>query len=217
MTVATGTELETVRHGPATAGSAIIWLHGLGADAHDFEPLMPMLGLPETRFIFPNAPVRPVTINGGMQMRAWYDFLSMDFASSEEPEHIQSSVSAVQGLMDEQMDAGLPSERLVMAGFSQGGVIALQAALTYDKPVAGVLALSTYLPQRFIRDSWPQSPNVLQCHGSHDPVIPLALGRKTSQSLQHAGVAVDFREYPMAHQVIDTEIQYIAQTLQRWL
>ena len=213
-----GASAETIIHEPdEAADSAIVWLHGLGADAHDFEPLMPVLGLSATRFIFPNAPVRPVTINGGMRMRAWYDFLSQDFAESEDLAQIEESVAAINRLVEAQIGQGIPAERIVLAGFSQGGVIALLTALTSNKKLAGVLALSAYIPTRLLQDSWPQQPPILQCHGSHDPIIPFAVAKATCQSLRASGIAVDFKEYPMAHQLCDAEVEAIKQSLREWL
>lgn len=217
MTTASVTALDTFQHEPDAVDSAVIWLHGLGADGHDFEPLMPVLGLARTRFIFPNAPVRPVTINGGMQMRAWYDFLSLDFSNGEEPAHIEASIQSIQALMDEQLLRGIDPQRMVLAGFSQGGAIALLAALTYPRPVAAVLALSTYIPQAFMRNAWPQQPAVLQCHGSSDPVIPYAVAKASYQALETAGIPVQFETYPMAHQVCDDEIVAIKQFLHKAL
>lgn len=206
--------VEAIIHEPAEAAdSAIIWLHGLGADAHDFEPLIPALGLSATRFIFPNASVRPVTINGGMRMRAWYDFLSLDFSASEDLQQIEESVVAINRLVDEQIVQGMAAERIMLAGFSQGGVIAFLTALTGNKKLAGVLALSTYIPARLLQDSWPQQPAVLQCHGSDDPVIPLAVAKATCQALLASAVVVDFKEYPMAHQICDAEIEAVKQFL----
>ncbi|HID82940.1 MAG TPA: alpha/beta fold hydrolase [Chromatiales bacterium] len=210
--------VEAIIHEPVEpADSAIIWLHGLGADAHDFEPLMPVLGLSATRFIFPNAPVRPVTINGGMRMRAWYDFLSQDFAESEDLPQIEESVAAINRLVDEQIVQGIPADRIVLAGFSQGGVIALLTALTGNKKLAGVLMLSAYIPKRLLQNSWPQQPRVLQCHGSHDPIIPLAVAKATCHALMASAVPVSFKEYPMAHQLCDDEIEAIKQSLREWL
>lgn len=209
---------EAIIHDPVEAAdSAIIWLHGLGADAHDFEPLMPVLGLSATRFIFPNAPVRPVTINGGMRMRAWYDFLSQDFSASEDLQQIKESVAAINRLVDKEIEQGIPAERIVLAGFSQGGVVAFLTALTGNKKLAGVLALSTYIPTRLLQDSWPQQPPILQCHGNDDPVIPLAVAKATCQALMASAVVVDFKEYPMAHQICDAEIEAIKQFLHEHL
>lgn len=208
------TIVEALTHEPAElADSAIIWLHGLGADAHDFEPLMPALGLATTRFIFPNAPVRPVTINAGMRMRAWYDFLNMDFSSSEDLQQISESVAMINSIVDTQIEQGIQAQRIILAGFSQGGVIALLSALTGNNKIVAVLALSTYIPERLLQDSWQQQPRILQCHGNADPVIPLPVARAACQSLKSAGVSVDFKEYPMAHQVCDAEIEAIKRFL----
>ncbi len=213
-----GDSLEVIVHEPeGVADSAIIWLHGLGADAHDFEPIMPALGLQTTRFVFPNAPVRPVTINGGMRMRAWFDFVSLDFAEAVHFQQLDASIALIAGLVEKQIAQGIRPERIVLAGFSQGGVVALLTALTGKWKTAGVLALSTFIPQARLQETWPQQPPVLQCHGTEDPVIPLVLARETVAALQAAGVFVDFREYPMAHQVCEEEIAAIRQTVQAWL
>ena len=195
------------------ADSVIIWLHGLGADGHDFEPLVPYLELKSTRFVFPNAPVREVTINGGAQMRAWYDIVSMDFNTAGNPDDIETSVSQLQLMIDEQIEAGIEAGRIILAGFSQGGVIALLAGLTSKHSVGGILALSTYIPLQFREKNWLQKPPVLMCHGRQDPVIPFSLAETSFEHLLATEVDVQFKSWDMQHQVIDEEIAVIKQWL----
>ncbi len=196
-----------------SADSVIIWLHGLGADGHDFEPLVPYLELKSTRFVFPNAPVRPVTINSGMEMRAWYDIVSMDFNSSGNIDDIKKSVSQLQQMIDEQVEAGIKTDRIILAGFSQGGVIALLAGLTGTQLVAGIVALSTYIPPQLRAESWLQKPPVLMCHGRQDSVIPFSLAQSSTKHLLTTGVDVQFKAWDMQHQLIDEEITVIRQWL----
>lgn len=201
--------------GPSPAAS-IIWLHGLGADGRDFEPVVPQLGLPSSpavRFLFPHAPVRPVTINGGMPMRAWYDFRSLEIGHGEDPEHVEASVQAVSKLIDGERERGIAAGRICLAGFSQGGVIALAAGLAYRERLAGVLALSCYLPAGALPDYPADCPPVFMAHGTEDPVIPIAHGRLTAERLRHAGVEVEWHEYPIPHGVAPEEIEAIG----RWL
>lgn len=189
----------------------VIWLHGLGADAGDFWPIVPELGLPALpawRFVFPNAPVRPVTINGGMPMRAWFDFLSRDSISEMDTDGIAASCRALEELIDREEKRGTTRNRIVLAGFSQGGAIALRTALLSERPVAGVLALSTYLPPLE-----PMRPSAaatgLPCfaaHGSHDEILPLRLGLGTREKLEAAGCRVEWRQYEMGHQVCAQEL-----------
>ena len=190
---------------------AVIWLHGLGADASDFWPIVPELGLPSSpawRFVFPNAPVRPVTINGGMPMRAWFDFLSRESITPMDSEGMEASCRALEELIDREEQRGIPRSRVVLAGFSQGGTISLRTALLADKPVAGVLALSTFLPPAE-PGNFGAAAAELPCfvaHGSHDEVLPLRLGLDLRQKLRKAGCRVRWREYEMGHQVCGQEL-----------
>ena len=185
--------LETVER--ATRGApelAIIWLHGLGADGHDFEPIIPELGLRAgARFVFPHAPIRPVTINGGMPMRAWYDIVGFD-ASAEDVAGIRASAAAVTRLIDREVERGVPAERIVVAGFSQGGAIALQLGLREPRRLAGVLALSTYLPLAATLAREKSAANaavpIFMVHGSADPVIPLALADASRRDARARGL-----------------------------
>ena len=196
---------------------AVIWLHGLGADGHDFEPVVPELGLRiGARFVFPHAPIRPVTINNGMRMRAWYDILGFGGAA-EDDAGIRASAAAVTRLVDREIERGVPANRIVLAGFSQGGAIALQLALRSARRLAGVLALSTYLPlaASLAREKSAASAGlpVFMAHGSSDPVSPLSLAEESRRRLEQEGYGVDWHVYPMAHAVCLPEIEAIGQWL----
>lgn len=194
--------------------SVVILMHGLGADGNDFVPIAPMLELPTTRFIFPNAPVIPVTINGGMPMPAWFDMTSIELVGDSgrrkvggDQVQILASVAMAQELATAQVKAGVPAEHIIFAGFSQGGVIALLAGLTWDQPSAGVLALSTYFPDELMRKKWPQQPAIYMAHGERDDVIPVQSGQYSYQMLKDSGVDIEFHTYPMGHEVILDEIE----------
>ena len=207
--------------------ATVIWLHGLGADGHDFEPIIPALRLPDSlgiRFLFPEAPFRPVTINGGMEMRAWFDMDAVRRDTGVNREHLAESIAGVRALAQREAERGIPPDRLVLAGFSQGGAVVLQAATATgsagEPPVraAGVVALSTYLP---VTDSVapradPPTP-IFQAHGSFDPLIPVHLAGAGYRALANAGWAVEYHEYPMAHQVAEAEIRDIGAFLRRVL
>lgn len=206
-----GVEIET----GAAPDAAVIWLHGLGADGHDFEPVVPELGLDgmAIRFVFPHAPVRPVTINGGMPMRAWYDI--RDGAIRREDEAgVRDSQSRVEALIARQVAGGIAPGRIVIAGFSQGGAIALHTALRHRAPLAGILALSTYLPLADTLEREAPAENrtipILMAHGGMDPVIPLARAMESRDRLESLGWKVLWREYPMAHSVSAEELDDIA-------
>jgi len=190
--------------------SAIVLMHGLGADGNDFVPIAPMLDLPNTRFVFPNAPIMPVTINAGMQMRAWFDITGVDIGGrrnlSESMDQIQAAVHHIHRLANAQVDAGVLPEKLIFAGFSQGGVIALLAGLTWEKSCAGILALSTYFTEEMVMDEWPQQPPVYMTHGQYDDVIPLANAENSHKLLKASGVDIEFHSYQMGHEVIPDEI-----------
>jgi phospholipase/carboxylesterase len=213
--------LETVEHetGPAPTHS-IIWLHGLGADGNDFAPVVPELAdpsWPATRFVFPHAAVRPVTINNGMPMRAWYDIESFDEADRQRAPGIRESVAAVEALITRENDRGVPAQRIVLAGFSQGGAVALSAALRYRERLAGLVALSTYLPLRDTLTAESHTANaglpIFWGHGTADPMIPLALGAASRDVLLAGGADIEWHAYPMAHQVSAPEIA----DLRTWL
>jgi phospholipase/carboxylesterase len=190
---------------------AVLWLHGLGADGHDFEPIVPelRLGFP-VRFVFPHAPVRPVTINGGMAMRAWYDIFGFSAQANEDSAGVRASAAAVTELVDRESERGMSSDRIVLAGFSQGGAIALHTALRSPRPLAGVLALSTYLPLAATLASERSAANagipLFMAHGTEDNVLPLALAESSRRVLEGLGYAVDWHAYPMAHSVCMEEV-----------
>jgi len=204
-----------------SASAAVIWLHGLGADGHDFVPIVQELRLPETlpvRFMFPHARPRPVTLNNGNVMRAWYDIKSLDRNGLEDEAGIRESAGVVGNLIEEQVAAGIATERIVIAGFSQGGVITLQTALRYPRRLAGAMALSTYLPLRNTLAAEGSAANrdlpILMCHGTHDPVLPITLGSDSRNLLQQLGYRVEWHSYAMAHQVCMEEIADISAWLQ---
>lgn len=191
--------------------ACIIWLHGLGADGHDFEPIATALKLPGAiRFVFPHAPVRSVTINGGMQMRAWYDIVAPDLRMQVDREGIRHSRRIVDAILDEQIAGGIEPGRIVLAGFSQGGVIALETGGRRQPPLAGIIALSTYVA--LVEDfpsAKPDSPPILMMHGSMDPIVPIALARESRQLLVDLGYQVEWHEFQMPHAVCPEEIAII--------
>ena len=209
---------------PRTATAAVVWLHGLGADGHDFEPVAAELGragLDDLRFIFPHAPVRPVTINGGMEMRAWYDISGPELDRRADEEGVRASARVARALVDEQTARGISGERIILAGFSQGGAIALYAGLRLPFRVAGILALSTYLPapRSLATQAHPANRDVpiFLAHGSQDPVIALALSERSRAAMQALGYVVEVHTYPMPHSVCAEEVRDIANWLQRVL
>jgi phospholipase/carboxylesterase len=206
---------------PTAPDAAVIWLHGLGADGFDFVPLVEELRLPPTmavRFIFPHARPRPVTINNGFVMRAWYDITSLGPDRVEDEDGIRQSAEVVRGYIEKENARGIASERIVIAGFSQGGAIAFQAALRYPQRLGGVLALSTYLPLResLAKEATPANRDVpiLICHGVRDPMVPAALGTASRDLLQSLGYAVEWKTYPMEHSVCMEEVLDISKWLQ---
>ncbi len=204
---------------PATA--SVIWLHGLGADGRDFVPIVPELRLPPSpgvRFVFPHAPVRPVTINNGMRMRAWYDIKVLSAGGPEDEAGIRESAALLAKYIQREREAGIAADRIIVAGFSQGGAIALHAALRHPERFAGVMALSTYLPLRATLAAEAASVNrdlpILMCHGRFDPVLPMQLGTTSRELLRAEGYTVEWKEYPMQHQICLEEVQDIAAWLQ---
>ena len=192
---------------------AIIWLHGLGADGNDFKPIVPELvdrAWPPLRFVFPHAPVRSVTVNGGMRMRAWYDILGAQIAMMQDEAGIRASIAALDELIAREAERGVPSERVILAGFSQGGAIVLAAGLRHAAKLAGIIALSTYLPLDAATDAERNAANaklpIFMGHGSFDPVVPQALGLMSRDLLVKFGYEVEWHSYPMAHQVCPPEI-----------
>jgi len=200
----------------------VLWLHGLGADGHDFAPIVPELVRPHwpaLRFVFPHAPVRPVTINGGTPMRAWYDIVGMDFATRAEAAGVEESIAQVEALIAREAERGIPASRLLLAGFSQGGAITLAAGLRRREPLAGLVALSTYLPGGATAAASREVNSVAQpvffAHGQDDPVIPVQHGVASARALEQAGFEVEWRHYPMAHQVCAQEIADLGDWLER--
>jgi phospholipase/carboxylesterase len=207
--------LDAIEHetGPNPAWS-VLWLHGLGADGHDFAPIVPELvrrDWPALRFVFPHAPVRAVTINGGARMRAWYDILDMNLANRADESGVDASVRQVEALIAREEARGIPASRILLAGFSQGGAIALACALRRASPLGGVIALSTYLPmpQRLVGEATPAARGqpVFMAHGQYDPVVPYVGGEASARLLRDLGLPVDWHAYPMAHQVCGEEIR----------
>ncbi|PYS95629.1 MAG: carboxylesterase [Acidobacteria bacterium] len=212
-------EMET--GGPVT--SAVIWLHGLGADGHDFEPIVPYLGLRDrgVRFVFPHAPRRPVTINMGLIMRAWYDIGGADLQGGVDEKGIRASAQAVEALVARERGRGVDSRRIVLAGFSQGGVIALHVALRHEEPLAGVIALSTYLPDASARETELVAANggtpIFQGHGTEDPLVPLERGEQARDRLRRLGHPLTWKTYPMEHSVCPEEIDDVGAWLRERL
>ena len=198
--------------------AAVIWLHGLGADGHDFEPIVPELRLPAdlpVRFVFPHAPEISVTAFGGQRARAWFDF---NPAGGADLPGLKKSALQIRDLIQNEIDNGIPAQRILLAGFSQGGVMALHTALYYPKRLAGILALSTFLAEGERLAAGKAKANeqipILMCHGQQDTVLPMALGKSSLANLKSAGYAVEWREYPMGHEVCREEIQEISRWLQ---
>jgi phospholipase/carboxylesterase len=213
MSAEESVEIETGRDEPQ---GSVIWLHGLGADGHDFEPIVPELRLPEElalRFVFPHAPMRPVTINGGIKMRAWFDILSLDRDGLADEAGVRESTATLEALIQREIERGIDASNIVIAGFSQGGAIAMHAALRSKQKLAGLMALSTYLPLASeLGDDVVKLP-IFMAHGTFDPVLPMALGRESADLLLAKGLDVEWHDYPMAHAVCADEIEDI----RRWL
>jgi len=210
--------------GEAQVDGTVIWLHGLGADGHDFEPIVPELKLAahaDIRFVFPHAPVRPVTINGGVPMRAWYDVISLDKSGPQDEAGIRDSAASLLQLIERERERGVDASRIVLAGFSQGGAIAMHTAMRVPQRLAGLMALSTWMPLASTigeevvdnSESQPRELPVLMVHGTFDPLLPLAVGQHAREIMQDAGFKVQWHEYPMAHAVCAEEISEI----RKWL
>lgn len=213
-------EVET---GPKPSGS-VIWMHGLGADGHDFEPMVPELVRRDERtlrFVFPNAPVRPVTINGGYRMRAWYDIAGIDRHSKQDEAGIRESDAIVRALIGREKERGISAERIVLAGFSQGGAIALYSGTRYPERIAGIMGLSCYmlLAQKFDteRSQANHTTPIFLAHGTQDPVVHPMLGEETRQLLEATNYSVEWHTYPMPHSVSPEEVEDIAEWLRRVL
>jgi phospholipase/carboxylesterase len=213
-------EVETA----AKPTAAVIWLHGLGADGHDFEPIVPEIvhrGERAWRFVFPNAPVRPVTINGGMAMRAWYDITGFDRMAEEDIAGFRDTDNLVRQLIAREVERGIAIHRIVLAGFSQGGAVSLYTVPRLPETLAGVMALSCYLPgqARFAAERAPanNATPIFMAHGQADNVLPLGLGAQSRDFLKAQGYAVEWHDYPMAHAVCAAEIADIRRFLFRVL
>jgi len=206
-----------------TTEYSVIWLHGLGASGHDFEPIVPELKLlnrPGVRFIFPHAPVRPITVNGGASMRGWYDIATTDFDQREQDiEGTLASYEAVDDLIKNEITRGVEANNIVLAGFSQGGAIALYTALTHELQLGGVLALSTYLPlQNMVVEKWTDKNRhipILMAHGSFDDVIPIAVATQSRDFLMQHNIELEWFEYAIAHSVSLEEIQQMSSWFKR--
>ncbi len=213
-------EVETA----AKPNAAVIWLHGLGADGHDFEPIVPEIVRPGERawrFVFPHAPVRPVTINGGMSMRAWYDLKGMDRRAAEDIAGFRDTDARIRHLIAQEGKRGIAPNRIVLAGFSQGGAVSLYTVARFPEKLAGVLALSCYLPAEstFEAERVPanDSTPIFMAHGQGDTVLPMSLGTQSRDYLKEEGYSVEWHDYPMAHAVCAAEIADIREYLFRVL
>ncbi|UCC56302.1 MAG: alpha/beta fold hydrolase [Gammaproteobacteria bacterium] len=208
---------ECIEINPACAPRAsILWLHGLGADGNDFAPLIPQLGIVDTlgvRVVLPHAPHQPVGINNGMVMRAWYDITATDFRVTEDAAGIRASEALLGALMEREMERGIPAEHILLAGFSQGGAIALHTGLRYPQRLAGILVLSAYLPLAASLAAERAAANagipILQAHGTHDPLVPLVWAMQSRDYLEELGYRIDWREYPMQHAMCPQEVEDI--------
>jgi phospholipase/carboxylesterase len=217
----TRTPLPSVEIEPdSTARAAVIWMHGLGANGHDFESVLPWLGLRAghgVRFVFPHAPQIPVTLNAGMVMPAWYDIAENDLSRRHDRDGILRSREAVRTLVQREVERGIDSTRIVLAGFSQGGAVALDTGLRHGDRLAGILALSTYLVLEneieAERDPVNAETPILQVHGSLDPMVPVERGQSARDQLRGLGYAVQWQEYPMQHEVCPEELGLIG----KWL
>ena len=214
--------LETVVIEPEQpAQGAVIFLHGLGADGHDFEPIVPELGVDDLqlRFVFPHAPERPITINEGEPLRAWYDFVPhSEYAGSDD---IKASALSIKALLQAQIDTGIPAERIMLAGFSQGGVMALEVGLRYEQRIAGIIALSTYLHDAATTERERTDANlalpIFMGHGTADPMIPIMRAATSRENLIRLAYDIEWHDYPMGHQVCVEEIEDIARFIRRCL
>ena len=213
-----------IQHIELTTGTepkgSVIWMHGLGADCWDFVPIVKELGLPEElplRFIFPQAPTRPITINGGHEMPGWYDIAMNELERKPDEAGIRESQVAIDALIEREITRGMAADKIILAGFSQGGAIALQAGLRSKHALAGILALSTYLTlgDSLSREKTVANANIpiLLAHGTQDPVVPLALAKSSRDTLAASGYKVDWQEYPMPHSVCAEEVEAVGEWL----
>lgn len=206
--------LETVEVTTAdNPGYAVIWMHGLGADGHDFEPIIPFLGLPPDaaiRFIFPHALMRPITINGGAVMRAWYDIIEISTSKGQDEAGINHSAAKINDLIEREIERGIPAEKIIVAGFSQGGAMALYVGLRYPEKLAGIMALSAYLlfPERLQTEQAANNSAtpVFIGHGTQDPMVPIMLGQAAKAELEKGQWPVEWHSYPIPHSVSQPEM-----------
>ncbi len=204
--------------GSPVSGS-VIWLHGLGADGHDFEPIVPQLRLPDVhlRYVFPHAPVRPVTINNGITMPAWFDVIGLEPRSRQDESGIRKAESQIHQLIGRENERGIPTASIVLAGFSQGAALALHTALRFAERLAGIIGLSTFLPLEWTVDAEALEANrntpILLAHGTLDPVVPSTLGKETRDFLRARGFTVEWKTYPMDHAVCPEEIGHVREFL----
>jgi phospholipase/carboxylesterase len=213
--------LETVECSTGAATSpvcgSVIWLHGLGADGHDFEPIVPELRVSHgpLRFVFPHAPVRPVTLNGGIPMRAWFDVLSLERGRRQDEHGIRAAQTQVQALIHRENERGIPTGRIILAGFSQGGGLALHTGLRHPERLAGLIGLSTYLPLDWTLDAEAHEANrstpVFLAHGTFDPLVPPELGSGTRDLLRERDYAVEWETYPIPHAVCAEEVSRVGE------
>jgi phospholipase/carboxylesterase len=196
---------------PADPTRVIIWMHGLGADGHDFVPMAHALNLPGVKWVFPHAPDRSITINQGMLMPAWYDIRSLDRLEHEDVQGLQNSRWQIRELIEHERLQGFSLDKIIVGGFSQGGVMALFTGLSHERPLGGIMALSCYLPMQKDFEEWRNVENlntpIFMAHGHYDPVLPIGLAQLALDCLKSTGYQVNWHDYPMGHQVCDKEIQ----------
>jgi len=215
--------LESITINPQSEPKAVvIWLHGLGADGYDFEPIVPELNLPDSaaiKFVFPHAPKIPVTVNGGYVMRAWYDIAATDLGEQQDAEGIKRSAEQLNALIKEEIKGGVPAEKIILAGFSQGGAIILQAGLRYPEKLGGIMVLSSYVPLADSlaaeKHSANQDVSIFYAHGEQDDVIPISFAEQSRDLLVEQNYSVEWNSYPMPHAVIPDEIDAISNWLRK--
>lgn len=214
--------LSAVEINPSTKPEAtIIWLHGLGADGHDFVDIVPQLNLPNVRFIFPHAPVRPITLNGGYPMRGWYDIYDLIDRSREDEIGVRESAELIDALIQREIDNGIPTEKILLAGFSQGCAMALYSGLRYPKKLGGILGLSGYLPLAKTLAAEASELNktipIFMAHGTQDQIVNVQFAEQSRDVLESLGYAINFHYYPMAHSVCADEVKAIAEWFRQTL